>query len=173
MNLASLSTPTRSVLVAAGLACGLAFAAPVQAADNVQFGFSIGSGDSGFSFSLGNGGYIGRHFAPPQAAPQAAPRPAPQPVCMTENQMRTQLRAQGYRWIGFGNAFRGWVHVTARRMGQGYQFDMNRCTGVISNLVATGGYGGGYDGGFGNGPAPGGFGGGYSGGYTGGFGGFR
>lgn len=161
MNLASLSTSTRSILIAAGLACGLAFAAPVQAADSVQFGFSIGSGDSSFSFSLGNGGYIGRHFAPPQAAPQ----PAPQPVCMTENQMRTQLRAQGYRWIGFGNAYRGWVHVTAQRMGQGYQFDMNRCTGAISNLVAAGG---GY-GGFGSGPAPGGF----NGGFNGGFGGFR
>ena len=104
MNFTAFSATTRAVLLVSGLALGLAIAAPARAADNVQFGFSFGEGNSGFSFSLGNGGYIGRHFTPP----------APQPACMGEAQLRSQLRAQGYRWITFGPTTRGWVHVSAR-----------------------------------------------------------
>ena len=118
MNFTALSATTRAVFLVSGLALGLAIAVPAYA-DNVQFGFS---------FSLGNGGYIGRHFAPSAA---------PQPVCMGEDQMRSQLRAQGYRWIAFGPTARGWAHVSAKRLGQSYQFDMNTCTGTLANLQAA------------------------------------
>ena len=126
MHFISFSATTRTVLLASGLALAMAFAAPTQAADNTQFGFSFGTGGSGFSFSLGNGGYIGRHFAPPP----------PPPVCMNWDQMRAQLRGQGFRWISFEGGTRGWVHVSARRYGQPFAFDMNRCTGSLANMQA-------------------------------------
>lgn len=138
-----LSATARKFILAGGLALGLAAAAPAAAADNAQFGFSFGNGNEGFSFSLGNGGYIGRHFT----------SPPPQRVCMNENQMRSTLRAKGYRWIHFGQTRYGWVHVSAKRMGRDFQFDMNRCNGAIANLVAVGGWnnGGWNNGGFGGG----------------------
>ncbi len=129
MNINLLSSGTRKFLGAGAVILALGAAVPVQAADNVRFGFSFGEGN--FSLSIGNGGFNGRHFAPPQ------------PVCMTENQLRARLRDQGYRHISFGGSRRGWLHTSARRDGRRFSFDTNTCNGAIANLVAERGFGSG------------------------------
>lgn len=132
MVLSPFASTLRKSLAAGAVVAALGIAMPAQAADAMQFGFTFGNGGSGFSFSLGNGGYIGRHFAPP-----------PRPVCMTYEQVRNRLRDQGYRLIAFNGENRGWIHAKARKGGRAFQFDVNRCTGRVANVVALGGWGGG------------------------------
>ena len=133
MTFKPLSSRTRAIAAAGGLVLALFAAAPVSAADNVQFGFNFGNGD--FSVTFGNGGFNGRHFAP-----------AP-PACLTKDQLRQRLRSQGYRFINFEGTRYGWTHTTARRNGQLFSFDTNTCNGAVANLVARnrfpgGGFGG-------------------------------
>ncbi len=127
MNINLLSSGTRRFLGASAIILAVGAAAPVHAADNVQFGFSFGDGN--FSFSIGNGGFNGRHFSPPQPT-----------VCLTQEQLRARLRGDGFRFISFAGSHRGWLHTTARRNGQRFSFDTNACNGAIANLVAEGGY---------------------------------
>jgi len=144
MILAPLTSTTRRLLFAAGLVLGLGSAMPAMAADNAQFGFTFGTGNGSFGFSIGNGGFIGRHFVPPP----------PHPVCLNNEQLRNRLRAEGYRFITFGNRHQNWIHTTARRNGQRFSFEINNCTGAIANLQAKGSVPGGFNpGGF----PPGGF----------------
>lgn len=126
MNIKLLSTRARRFLGAGAIILALGTVAPVQAADNVQFGFSFGDGD--FSLSIGNGGFNGRHFSPPQ------------PVCMTHDQLRARLRADGFRHITFSGSRRGWLHTTAQRNGRNFSFDTNACNGAVANLVAERGF---------------------------------
>ena len=127
MNINLLSSGTRKFLGVGAVILALGAAAPVQADDNVRLGFSFGDGN--FSLSIGNGGFNGRHFAPPQ------------PACMTQDQLRSRLRAEGYRYISFGGSHRGWLHTKARRNGQRLSFDTNACNGAVANLVAERGFG--------------------------------
>lgn len=129
MTLALTST-TRKILAAALIVTALGAAAPASAADNAQFGFSFGNGNDGFSLSIGNGGFNGRVFG-------QQPR---QQVCLSEPQLRNQLRAQGFRWIDFGFERRGWIHATARKNGHRFEFDVNRCTAQIANIRPQGGW---------------------------------
>ena len=123
MTLHILSSGTRKALAAVALIAGLGFAAPTQAADNVQFGFSFGNG-SDFSFSVGNGGFNGRHFGPA--------------VCMTKKQLRRDLRDRGFYQIDFGGERHGWIHGTARKNNRLFSFDVNSCNGDLANVAPVG-----------------------------------
>ncbi len=127
MTLTLLSSHPRKILVVVGLAASLFAAMPANAAPPMQFGFSFGTDNGNFSFSLGNGGYNGRFFETPET-------PDRHPVCLTDKQLRAGLRGWGYSGIDFGQERQGWIHTMAWRNGRAYEFDVNRCTGELANI---------------------------------------
>lgn len=112
----------RATLVAAILGASALAAAPAQAQ---AFDFSITTPE-GFSFSFGGGGFSGRQFHKPQRDYRHA--------CMSDHELRRQLRDQGFYNIHLDQGRRGWVHIWAERRHSAYTMDVNTCTGTIANI---------------------------------------
>lgn len=130
---------TRALTLAAVLGGATLASAPAQAAETVQFGFSINSGD-GMSFSFGNGGFNGRQFG--------GQREPHRQVCFADVQLRKVLRSYGFRNIDLERSRDIWVHATAERNGRDFEMDINRCTAQVANLqrVEPWGWAGGWGG---------------------------
>jgi hypothetical protein len=113
MNFTNLKTAGRALLVAAIVGTGtMAAAAPAmaQGSGSLSFNFSVNSGNGSFSF--GNG-------------------PWPRNFCMSNNELRRELRAEGFRDIEIYQSNRRTAFVEAEKGRWEYDLRVNKCNGNI------------------------------------------
>jgi hypothetical protein len=117
-------TSSRAALAALIIGAASVSAMPAQAANpNFSFGFNTGNG---LTFYFGDGQQhrgLNKHRR--------------QQVCMTNRQIRRDLRDSGFRQIRFGKAQNGKVRVFAIRGRWEYKLNVNRCSGRVATLDRT------------------------------------
>jgi hypothetical protein len=112
-------TSSRAALAALIIGAASVSAMPAQAANpNFSFGFNSGNG---LTFYFGDGQQH-RRF---------------QQVCMTNREIRRDLRQSGFRNIRFGKQRKSKVRVIAVRGRWEYELRVNRCNGQVATLDRT------------------------------------
>lgn len=116
----SLKTATRAALAALVIGGGAVAALPSQAA-GFGFNFTPGNGGSVYFYG-GNSGQYNNHY-----------RPRPQ-VCLTDHQVRRQLRDEGFSDIRLFNTAGTFLKARAEKGRWTYTLRINRCTGNVAVL---------------------------------------
>lgn len=132
LSIHTFKSAARIGLAAIGLSAGFALAtAPVHAAEP-QFNFSIKTPDGEFSF--GNGGVQSRQFQPRER----------RPVCLEGRGLQRTVARQGFYDVDFLDWRGSRVSAVGEFRGRTVTFDVDRCTGEVSNVqrLRRGGWGG-------------------------------
>ncbi len=123
LSIHTFKSAARIGLAALGLSAGFALAtAPAQAAEP-QFSFSIQTPDGEINF--GNGGVQSRQFRPQHDR---------RPVCLEERGLQRAVARQGFRDVDFLDWRGPRINAVGEFRGRTVSFDVNRCTGEVSNV---------------------------------------
>lgn len=117
----SFKNTSRAAIAALVIGAASISAMPAQAA-STNFGFSFNAGN-GLSFSIDEG-QRNRHDGPRRF----------ERVCLSDNQIRRDLRNSGFDNIRFGRERRGSVQVVAERGRWEYVLKVDRCDGQVATV---------------------------------------